>query len=102
MEVGLYSLLAKVLYATYMIVSVKDHSCYESFQLIIIGISLAVVVGAVEPSVVANFKSPPATPTTKPLVTATHGELPCCLAAAVVWLLASVVGKLMSTPLSWH
>lgn len=44
----------------------------------------------------------PVPPTTKPLVMVSHGELPCTLAAAVVWLLASVVGKLMSTPLSWH
>lgn len=36
-------------------------SCYESFQVIIIVISWAVVMGAAELSTVANFRSPPCT-----------------------------------------
>lgn len=56
---ALYPQLAKVLYASYMLASVKHHSCYESLQRIIIVISSAVVVGSVKPSAVAKFRSPP-------------------------------------------
>lgn len=56
---GLYPLLAEALHASYVIVSVKEHSSYESFKRIIIVIFSAVVVGSVEPPAVANFRSPP-------------------------------------------